>query len=143
MEKPKILIFGFGIMAMLGGCTVKEFTPKALNSGADRIAVVSQLLSNCKYISDVYGYDERPDVVGEVTYMTKERMRQGALNDMKNKAIGVALELKRPTILIKREKPVCSRLFVAKECDPNKDLSNYIVVKYSIEGEIYDCSDKN
>lgn len=120
---------------LLTGCSVKHYAQKPILYGADSIPVTSVSPSSCKYVGDVQGNDgtdikDSPGRKGEV--------RQGALNNLRNNAFGVASKLTQPVIYITQEEANCVG-FGIYPCDPKTISGGSSVQNYIIKGQIFEC----
>ncbi|WP_109083162.1 DUF4156 domain-containing protein [Aggregatibacter kilianii] len=120
---------------MLSGCI--EFTPyigKQLNPEARGIATVSSTPYGCQVLGEAEGKDS----VEEFTRgYSKEKLRDSALNDLRNQAAEiVGRDNKRITLHILREEILC-----AGECI--KDNPEFTMNGYKVSAQIFECGEKD
>ena len=122
-------------VALLGGCGAPMFSPKPLDASARGITEVRDTPYNCKVLGEAEGSD---DATGYAA-ATLERVRKGALNDLRNEAVAVVGAGKRITLYILNEWALCygerGRLV---GCPQNAVYVN----SYRVRAQIFDCGEK-
>lgn len=122
-------------VALLGGCGSPMFSPKPLDVSARGITEVRDTPYNCKVLGEAEGSD---DATGYAA-ATLERVRKGALNDLRNEAVAVVGAGKRITFYILDGWALCygerGRLV---GCPQNAVYVN----SYRVRAQIFDCGEK-
>lgn len=152
---------GIGICIGLAGCFSKtapalpEFQPKALNDNAHGITMASSKAYNCKIVGEVEGHDE---VKGNVTGVTKSKIRRGAINDLKNETVHAIKDGRKMMVSISKEEMRCKQYPVDKKGRVIKDGKpknvnctswdeiqddRTKIISYRVYGDIYDCGSKD
>lgn len=151
----KVLKFGsacaFG-MVFLTGCGLfgggeppkQPYEPKKLEAQARGITVAKSTPYNCKILGEVEGKDN----VGDRSGATRELLREGAINDLRNEASYVAGEGKRAMIAITKEEVKCIATVgkARQNVDCTKGLpngaTNGVLVSQRIHAQVFDCGEK-
>lgn len=88
------------ISAMLAGCAVQPFKPKALNPEAKGIATVRSTPYGCQVLGEVEGKEVFDTAkVFEIKRPTLLEARDGALNDLRNNTVDVVGNNAKCTVL--------------------------------------------
>lgn len=120
--------------AVLSGCVDFEpYVGKQLNPEARGIATVRATPYGCHVLGEAEGKDS----VDQFTQgYSKEKLRDSALNDLRNQAAEiVGRSNKRITLRIIEEGITC-----AGEC--SKDYPDLTMTGYKVVGQIFECGDK-
>ena len=121
--------------ALLGGCGSPMFSPKPLDVSARGITEVRDTPYNCKVLGEAEGSD---DATGYAA-ATLERVRKGALNDLRNEAVAVVGAGKRITLYILNEWALC----YGERGRPVGCPQNAVYVNsYRVRAQIIDCGEK-
>lgn len=144
---------GIGISFLVFGCAEPEpqlpmFKPKSLEAQGKGITVAKSTPYNCRILGEVEGKDNTRGTQGA----TRETLREGAINDLKNEAGNAAGEGKRIMLKIDKEEVLCNALVqegkqqVRKVVKCNDGLpSNAIQGKldsHRIHADVFDCGGK-
>lgn len=155
-----------GLMFMLSGCfgstpppppppPKPEFKPSELDEKAKGITIASSKPYNCKIVGESEGYEEAGDTRGA----TKQKMRQGAINQLKNESAHAIKEGQKVMIAIIKEEVKCKVKQTIEVGEGRKkqvqvkynevDCTNWDVIpenatllNYRIYGDLYDCGAK-
>ena len=153
MKKLVSLGIGIGVSFLIFGCADPEpqlpmFKPKALEAQGKGITVAKSTPYNCKALGEVEGKDDTQGTQGA----TRETLREGAINDLKNEAGNVVGENKRIMLKIDKEEVLCNALvqenrqLLRKVVKCNDGLpSNAIqgsLASHRIHADIFDCGEK-
>ena len=139
-----------GISFLVFGCANPEpqlpmFKPKALEAQGKGITVAKSTPYNCIILGEVEGKDNTRGTQGA----TRETLREGAINDLKNEAGNVAGEGKRIMLKINKEEVLCSVLMqngrkAVVKC--NDGLPTGAVQgeldSHRIHADVFDCGGK-
>ncbi|MDY5950099.1 MAG: hypothetical protein SPJ16_02740 [Helicobacter sp.] len=149
-----------GVCMSLSGCfekpkpNIPEFQPKALSENARGITMASSKAYHCKIVGEMEGHDE---VRGKVSNVTRERIRQGAINDLKNELTYAIKDGQKVMIHISREQMKCRAYPVDKkgkvipkshlkemDCTDWEDVpeDRGQIISYKVYADLYDCGDK-
>ncbi|RDU67636.1 hypothetical protein CQA53_01125 [Helicobacter didelphidarum] len=152
-----------GIAILLSGCFGNKpeapkpkppFTPSTLDDKARGITITSSKPYNCKIVGESEGYEE----VGNTSGATKQKMRQGAINQLKNESVYAIKEGQKVMIAIAKEEMKC-RIKTEVPSETNKKKmetkisevdcttwdpipANADIISYRIYGDLYDCGQK-
>lgn len=150
-KKLAQLLIASGSLFLVFGCAEPKpsYIPKALESQARGITTATSTPYNCKVLGEVEGRDDASGTQGA----TKERLREGAINDLRNEASSaVGGENKRIMLKINKEEIQCSAAMRGKATLQNiKCTHDYEVPKgaiiiapisYRIHADVYDCGQK-
>ena len=122
-------------VALLGGCGAPMFSPKPLDASARGITEVRDTPYNCKVLGEAEGSD---DATGYAA-ATLERVKKGALNDLRNEAVTVVGAGKRITLYILIEWALC----YGERGRPARCPQNAVYVNsYRVRAQIFDCGEK-
>ncbi|MWV61815.1 hypothetical protein DCO58_07540 [Helicobacter saguini] len=132
-----------------------EFKPSSLDEKARGITIASSKPYNCKIVGESEGYEE----AGNTRGATKQKMRQGAINQLKNESVHAIAEGQKVMIAIGKEEMKCrvkEQVVVGEgkkkqvqvkynevDCttwDPIPE--NAVILSYRIYGDLYDCGAK-
>lgn len=118
-------------VALLSGCGAPMFSPKPLDVSARGITEVRDTPYNCKVLGEAEGSD---DATGYAA-ATLERVRKGALNDLRNEAVAVV----GATLYILDEWALC----YGERGRPVGCPQNAVYVNsYRVRAQIFDCGEK-
>lgn len=135
------------------GCIEPEpqdplYIPKALESQGRGITEAKSAPYNCRVLGEVEGKDNASGTRGA----TKERLREGAINDLKNEAGTTTNPNNRIMIKITKEIAQCTTTLNGKnlivpctyDYELNKLPPQQLVYAYSyrIHADVYDCGEK-
>lgn len=123
------------VAGLLSGCVAPQFEPKPLLANSKGIATVRSTPYNCKVLGEAEGNDEANGRMNP----TIDRLRQGAINDLKNEAVEIVGLHKRVVLYIVSETPLC---YYGNELDRCPRGSQF-AASYRIKAQIFDCGDKN
>ena len=139
----KNLIFAAFATSMLSGCVINTemYQGKELNPEAKGIAMVRATPYGCQVLGEAEGKDSitsRRDFYG----VSKEKLRDSALNDLRNQAREiVASSKKRITLRIIDEQATCN----GGECPLEKgdiERDSFIITGYKVTAQIFECGEK-
>ena len=116
------------------------YQPKQLDAQAKGITVAKSTPYNCKILGEVEGKDYATGKRGA----TKESIREGAVNDVRNQAAQVAGKGTRAMVAITKEVSECevSVGFMPKTVSCSNIPSNATnpkPISYRISAQVYDC----
>jgi len=121
---------------LLSGCVAPQFEPKPLLVNSKGIATVRSTPYNCKVLGEAEGNDEANGRMNP----TIDRLRQGAINDLKNEAVEIVGLHKRVVLYIIKEEALCYWLFEGIKACP---VGSSSALGYRVRAQIFDCGDKN
>ena len=134
--KKLIVSLTFVVMtsSVLSGCVFVPYVGKQLNPEARGIATVRTTPYGCHVLGEAEGKDS----VDEFTRgYNKEKLRDSALNDLRNQAAEIVGRTnKRITLRILEEGITCG-----SEC--SKDHPHLTMTGYKVVGQIFECGDKD
>lgn len=152
-KKLAQLLIASGSPFLFFGCIEPEpqdplYTPKALEPQSRGITVVTSTPYNCKVLGEVEGKD---NVLG-TRGTTRERLREGAMNDLKNTAAATANLNNRIMIKITKESMRCSITLNGRKqeipCTYGYELNKLppqvavYPLSHRIHADVYDCGEK-
>ncbi len=123
------VVFAAGLL--IGGCGAPAFSPKPLNAEARGITEVRSIPYGCKSLGEFEGSDE----VSGYGFAALRHVREGALNDIRNKAFYIIGDGKRKILYILSEKGLC---YGEQVCPPE----SVYVHSYHVRAQIFDCGEK-
>lgn len=137
-----------GVPFLFFGCIdpatpLPQFTPTALESQGKGITIANSTPYNCKILGEVEGKDDASGTQGVIS----EKLREGAINDLKNEA-GATAPNKRIMLRITNEKVQCRGLVRNQTRDFDctngipKGVTNVIPISHRIHAEVFECGDK-
>lgn len=129
------MIFFYVICVLLTGCVAPQFEPKPLSPNSKGIAMVNSTPYSCKVLGEAEGSDETNGRINPAI----ERLRQGAINDLKNEAVEIVGLHKRVVLYIIKEEALCYWLFEGIKACPAGSSS---ALGYRVRAQIFDCGDK-
>lgn len=115
-------------------------TALALDSGARGITVAKNTPYNCKILGESEGKD---DAEGK-SPPSPQKLREGAVNDLRNEAVHVVGEGKRAMLAITRERVICAtRKGGTYNCTHQEKIpaGNY-PISHKITAQVFDCGEK-
>lgn len=123
--------------------SLPPYQPKQLESQARGITVANNTPYNCKILGEVEGKDYATGKSGA----TKESLREGAINDLRNEASNVVGKGKRAMVAITREVSECESTagFTKKTTSCNnlpQGATNIKPISYRIIAQVFDCGSK-
>lgn len=146
-------IFKFSLLlvasSILTGCVAIEgqpFVPKSLDKKAKGIATIKTSPYGCKLLGEVEGYEAparnrmNNGVITEITDITSDAVREGALNDARNKAAEIVGNSKKRTVLyLSKETPTC-----LGGCSKNPEIfdiqwRNNDIRGYRVSAQVFEC----
>lgn len=120
------------------------YQPKQLEAQARGITVAKSTPYNCKILGEVEGKD---NVIGK-SGATRELLREGAMNDLRNEASYVAGQGTRAMLSITKEEVLCTATVGGEMQTINctnglpKGAKNGSLVSHRIHAQVFDCGDK-
>lgn len=153
----KISYISFGILPigmtlLLSGCfgpepqPLPQYTPKALEAQGKGITIAKSTPYNCVILGEVEGKDN----VGNTRGVTRELLREGALNDLKNEAGNVVTGGKRIMLSITKEQVTCvaklqgetnARSVDCTDGAPHGTISAALQ-SHRIHAQVFECGNK-
>ncbi len=147
----KFSLCGAFVAVFINGCgffggddsSLPPYQPKQLESQAKSITVANNTPYNCKILGEVEGKDYATGKSGA----TKESVREGAINDLRNQASNVVGKGKRAMVAITREVSECESTvgFRTKTSDCSRlpeGATNPKPISYRISAQVFDCGNK-
>ena len=145
------LVVVAGVASLFTGCfgpTLPDYKPKELEKDARAVTVAKSTPYNCKLLGETEGRDDSENKSAP----TPQKIREGAMNDLRNNALAVGGN-KRSVVAITREEVICEKtsssffgLFTSKSTyDCTKQASipgDTKVLHHTIYGQVFDCGDK-
>ena len=152
MKKPKTLKTLASAMLMCGilwsifftGCADVMFEPKPLEMQARGITLAKGTPYNCKILGEVEGKDSPEQRVGA----TREKLRESAMNELRNEAYYAMGENKRAILHITKEIVLCTKWVGGslsgslKTVDCTNETSTYNIMSYRIHAQVFDCGER-
>lgn len=127
----------FLVPAMLTSCVaLKPYEPTPLNENAKGITTVKSTPYGCKVLGEVEGR-ETWERKGDYNVGNTNEVKEGALNDLRNKAYEAVGSGKRITLRIIDEKAICVN---NEPCDP--ETTHLRVKSYEITAQVFECGTK-
>ena len=123
------------VAGILSGCVAPQFEPKPLLANSKGIAMGNSTPYSCKVLGEAEGSDEANGRINPAI----ERLRQGAINDLKNEAVEIVGLHKRVVLYIIKEEALCYWLFEGIKACPAGSSS---ALGYRVRAQIFDCGDK-
>lgn len=150
----------FGASMVFFGCAVTKpvynsaYQPIEIESAAKGVTIAHTTPYNCKILGEAQGKDDatQKDVA------SVDKVRDGALNDLKNNALAVAGSGKRIMLSITNEEAQCTAFFVQKkffglsqklykkDVDCTKGYSGATWLQpltYTVKAQIFECGNKD
>lgn len=138
-----------GIMIVISGCAKgPAYTPSTLDSQARGITIATSKPYNCK----IEGELEATESARGKSSVTKESIREGAINNLKNEAVHAVKEGSKMMIKIDRETMKCKKKpsffgLVGKNkpefaCQEPINPKKIDIVEYKIYADIYSRGEK-
>ena len=138
-------VFMVGCSFFGGGddTSLPQYAPKQLDAQAKGITVAKNTPYNCKILGEVEGKDYATGKRGA----TKESIREGAINDVRNQAAQVAGKGTRAMVAITKEVSECEvsvgfRAQTVSCSDIPKNATNPKPISYRISAQVFDCGAK-
>ena len=148
-----VVIGAFAVAFMVGCCkeptitpevTKSPYIPKQLKEQARGITVAKDAPYSCKILGEVEG----KDIVGDRRDATKELLREGAMNDLRNEATYITGEGKKVVMVITKEEVLCEGVVngVRRSVDCKftlpKSVKDAVLTSHKIQAQVYDCGGK-
>ncbi|WP_110581438.1 DUF4156 domain-containing protein [Helicobacter cinaedi] len=145
------MAFGLGLLVVGCGDPVPElphYKPKSLEQQGKGITIAKSTPYNCKILGEVEGKDNTNGTKGA----TRELLREGALNDLRNEAGDAAGVGKRIMLNITNEEVLCSVVLEGKKGKTQQtikctdglpiDAINGKLLSHRIHAQVFDCGEK-
>lgn len=141
-KNTAMLICGILWSIFFAGCAVVRFEPKPLEAQARGITLAKGTPYNCKILGEVEGKDSPEGRDGA----TREKLRESAMNELRNEAYYAMGENKRAILHITKEIALCD-IFVSwrvpsKIIDCTNSSSVGGVISYTIHAQVFDCGER-
>lgn len=139
-KNTAMLICGILWSIFFAGCADVMFEPKPLEMQARGITLSKGIPYNCKILGEVEGKDS-PEGRDNAT---REKLRESAMNELRNEAYYAMGENKRAILHITKEIALCRRWVgkSLKNVDCTNETSNYGLYIYRIHAQVFDCGEK-
>lgn len=139
------VVIGATLALFMAGCfgPTVPYVPKELEKQARSVTVAKSTPYNCRLLGEAEGQDDAEGKIGP----SYEKIREGALNDLRNTAADVA-HGKRALVAPTHEKLMCSSVgfFGGRstpfECKPNALGKKVVAQSYRIHAQVFDCGEK-
>lgn len=128
----------FSVTTLLTGCITppSEFVPKPLNDNAKGIATVRETPYGCKVLGEMEGFEGKHEYERTPTLA---QVREGAMNDLRNRAFDVVESSKRRIVLkVIGSSVLC---FGGQACPEHMYDDDY-VNSYRVSAQVFECGDK-
>ncbi|TLD85001.1 DUF4156 domain-containing protein [Helicobacter sp. MIT 11-5569] len=146
MKKIIFLVIVCGVLFFFVGCAAQQllsYTPKSLEPHGRGITIASSTPYNCRILGEVEGKDSSSAAMQGATL---EKLREGALNDLKNEAGAAVGNNRRIMLRITNEASICQGVIkgALKEGECRMFPSNIALssISYRIHAEIFECGEK-